>query len=86
MGAVFLSGIIYIFLTFTGMRAMLFKAVPPSLRAAISVGIGFFITRIGVYIGQIGRVTVQSWAINNVYKAGGNTLVFSSPSIPDIFV
>lgn len=40
MGAVFISGWFYIFFTVTGLRSMLFKAVPPSLRASIAVGIG----------------------------------------------
>lgn len=63
MGAVFVSGWIYLFLTFTGLRAMLFRAVPPSLRSAISVGIGFFITIIGINIGAITRVTLANWAL-----------------------
>lgn len=60
LGAVFLSGIFYLFFTFTGLRLMLFKAVPHSLRAAITVGIGFFITMIGLKIGQITRVSILS--------------------------
>lgn len=40
MGAIFISGGIYLFLTFTGLRSMLFRAVPQSLRSAITVGIG----------------------------------------------
>lgn len=47
----------------TGLRSLLFDAVPKSLRAAISVGIGFFITMIGLKIGQITRITVAPWAI-----------------------
>lgn len=46
----------------TGFRSMLFRAVPPSLRAAITVGIGFFITIIGLKIGEITRVSVAPWA------------------------
>jgi hypothetical protein len=34
------SAQIYLFFTFTGLRSMLFKAVPKSLRASICVGIG----------------------------------------------
>ena len=45
---------------------MLFKAVPPSLRAAIAVGIGFFITIIGLKIGEITRATVAGWAVPGV--------------------
>ena len=66
MGAVFISGWFYLFFTFTGLRSMLFRAVPKSLRAAICVGIGFFITIIGLKIGEITRVTQQPWSIGSV--------------------
>lgn len=65
MGAVFISGWFYLFFTFTGLRSMLFDAVPVSLRSGISVGIGFFITIIGLKIGEITRVTVAPWAVAN---------------------
>jgi xanthine/uracil/vitamin C permease (AzgA family) len=39
---------------------MLFRAVPKSLRAAITVGIGFFITIIGLKIG--GSSLPSCWA------------------------
>ena len=40
LGAVFISGCIFIFLTVTGLRAWLIEGVPPSLRCAIGAGIG----------------------------------------------
>lgn len=69
MGAVFISGIFYIFFTVTGLRAMLFHAVPKSLRASISVGIGFFITIIGLTIGQITRVQLLNWGLASIIPA-----------------
>ncbi len=78
LGAVLLSGILYLLLTFTGLRLMLFKAVPPSLRAAITVGIGFFITIIGLKIGEIMRVTTNGMPMGSFsdvpfwnYEIGG---------------
>lgn len=68
MGAVFISGWFYLFFTLTGLRSMLFRAVPPSLRAAITVGIGFFITIIGLKIGQLTRVTQAPWSLGGVLK------------------
>ena len=53
LGAVFISGIIFIFLTVTKIRQILVVAVPNSLKRAITVGIGFFITIIGVKISEI---------------------------------
>lgn len=46
--AVFISGIIFIILTVTHVRQMLLVAVPDSLKHAITVGIGLFITIIGL--------------------------------------
>ncbi|MCG0314294.1 MAG: NCS2 family permease, partial [Calditerricola sp.] len=48
LGAVFLSGIIFIILTVTRVRQILVEAVPDSLKHAITVGIGLFITIIGL--------------------------------------
>jgi len=46
--AVFISGIIFIILTITQIRQLLVDAVPDSLKHAITVGIGLFITVIGM--------------------------------------
>ncbi|MBX5436389.1 MAG: NCS2 family permease [Alicyclobacillaceae bacterium] len=47
LGCVFISGIVFIILTVTKIRQLLVVAVPDSLKAAITVGIGLFITIIG---------------------------------------
>ncbi|MDW7673859.1 MAG: NCS2 family permease, partial [Bacillota bacterium] len=47
LGAVFISGIIFLLLTVTKARQAIVKAVPQSLRSAIAVGIGLFIAFIG---------------------------------------
>jgi xanthine/uracil/vitamin C permease (AzgA family) len=41
------QGVLYFFMTITGLRFLLFKAVPIDLRHAISAGIGLFICIIG---------------------------------------
>lgn len=46
--AVFLEGIIFIFLTVTNLRTAIAKAIPENLKRAISVGIGLFIAFIGL--------------------------------------
>ncbi|HEX2131270.1 MAG TPA: NCS2 family permease [Actinophytocola sp.] len=48
MGLVLVNGVIVLILVVTGVRTMVFNAVPPSLKAAIAVGIGLFITLIGL--------------------------------------
>src|SRR6202451_856655 len=47
LGAVFLSGAIFLALTFTGIRQRLVAAIPHQLHAAVGGGIGLFIAFIG---------------------------------------
>ena len=48
LGAVFVSGIIFIILSVTKVRTIIVKAVPVSLRYAVAAGIGLFLTLIGL--------------------------------------
>lgn len=48
LGVVFLSGLFFLLLTMLGLRKKLVEAIPASLVSAISVGIGLFITFIGL--------------------------------------
>ncbi len=48
LGVVFLSGLLGVVLTVVGLRKRLVEAIPASLVSAISVGIGLFITFIGL--------------------------------------
>jgi AGZA family xanthine/uracil permease-like MFS transporter len=48
LGAVFLSGIIAVIVTLTGIRELLIKAIPMSLKHAVGAGIGLFIAFIGL--------------------------------------
>src|SRR5580700_4005895 len=48
LGAVFLSGIIFLLLTFGGIRKKLLAAVPHQLQPAVAGGIGLFIAFIGL--------------------------------------
>ncbi|QOS76836.1 NCS2 family permease [Paenibacillus sp. JNUCC31] len=59
LGAVFLSGIVFIILTVTKIRQMLLVAVPDSLKMAITVGIGLFITIVGFKLANLVAVTVN---------------------------
>ena len=53
LGAVFLSGIVFILLTVTRVRQLLVDGMPNSLKHAITVGIGLFITVIGLKLSGI---------------------------------
>ena len=48
LGAVFLSGVAFLILTVAGVRQMIMAAIPPTLYAAVSAGIGLFIAFIGL--------------------------------------
>ncbi len=48
MGLVIIEGLIIVVLVLTGVRAAVFRAVPQQLKTAIAVGIGLFITLIGL--------------------------------------
>ena len=56
--AVFFEGIIFVFLALTGMRQWLVKLIPATIKTATGVGIGFFLTEIGLsYSTGIGAIT-----------------------------
>jgi len=56
LGVVFLSGLLFLILTLAGLRRKIVEAIPRSLICAIAVGIGLFITFIGlVKLGVIVR-------------------------------
>ena len=48
LGAVFLSGVFFLLLTFTGLRQRLVAAIPHEMHAAVAGGIGLFIAFIGL--------------------------------------
>ncbi|KAJ4013827.1 hypothetical protein NW766_006068 [Fusarium irregulare] len=56
--AVFVEGLVFIFLALTGMRQWLVKLIPATIKTATGVGIGFFLTEIGLsYSAGIGAIT-----------------------------
>ena len=48
LAAIFVEGVIFIFLSLVNVREAIFNAIPPSLKIAVSVGIGLFISFIGL--------------------------------------
>jgi len=48
LGVVFLSGVIFVILTLTGVRKSLIKSIPMELRLAVGAGIGLFIAFLGM--------------------------------------
>jgi len=57
LGAVFLSGVAFLLLTFSGIRKMILYSIPSELYSAVAVGIGLFIAFIG--LGNAGIVVAD---------------------------
>lgn len=74
LGIVFLSGLLFLILTLIGLRKKLVEAIPPSLISAISVGIGLFITFIGLQnlgiVIKSPETLVQAASLNNTIMIG----------------
>jgi AGZA family xanthine/uracil permease-like MFS transporter len=59
--AVFMEGFIFLFLSLIGIRQWLVKIIPASIKVASGVGIGLFLTEIGMsYSPGIGLITGAS--------------------------
>lgn len=55
--AVFVEGFIFVFLSLIGMRQWLVRIIPASVKVASGVGIGMFLTEIGMSYSGIGLIT-----------------------------
>lgn len=75
--AVFLEGIIFILLSFVGVREAIFNSIPTTLKKAVSVGIGLFIAEIGLLNANIIVKAEPALALGNLKNL--EALVFSLP-------
>ena len=73
LGAVFISGLVFLILTLVGLRKRLVEAIPESLVSAIAVGIGLFITFMGLV--NLGIVVADE-----------HTLVTAGPLTPSVLI
>ena len=78
--AVFVEGIIFILLSLTNVREAIFNAIPMNLKVAVSVGIGLFITFIGL---QNAHIVVDSATLVGLFSFKGSVAAgtFSSEGI-----
>ncbi|KAM0193439.1 hypothetical protein ACHAPI_007760 [Fusarium lateritium] len=68
--AIFIEGLVFVFLALTGMRQWLVKLVPSTIKSATGAGIGLFLTEIGLAYGTgIGAIT-GGWNATPVSIAG----------------
>jgi len=73
LGAVFLSGFFFLILTLLGMRKRLVEAIPESIISAIAVGIGLFITFMGLV--KLGIVVGDEHTLVKAGPLNGSVLI-----------
>ena len=84
MGLVVINGVIIVVLAATGLRTLIFDAVPMQLKLAITAGIGAFILFIGlVDAGFIGSTGVPSPPVG--LGAGGTGSISTVPTLVFVF-
>jgi AGZA family xanthine/uracil permease-like MFS transporter len=79
LGAVLVSGLVFLAITVLGVRAWLAEAVSPSLKHAFAVGIGLFLALIGLY--ETGVVTSAAAGMPPAALAGPGGLL-RAPDVP----
>jgi AGZA family xanthine/uracil permease-like MFS transporter len=73
LGVVFLSGLLFLILTLLGLRKRIVEAIPSSLISAIAVGIGLFITFIGLV--KLGVVIADAHTLVTAGPLTGTVLI-----------
>ena len=59
LGAVFISGLVFLVLTLTSVRQMIVQGIPTSMKVAITVGIGLFIAIIGLKLSGLMAISLS---------------------------
>ena len=70
LAIVFISGVLFLVVTVSPLRKKIIEAIPASLKAAISAGIGFFIALIGMF--NVNIVTAFGTGIAGAYTDMGS--------------
>ena len=73
-GLIFLSGILFVIISFVGLRELVVKAIPASVKFSISAGIGLFIALMGLKTGDV------------VVAGNSNSLAFGNLNSPKVFL
>lgn len=77
LGAVFISGVVFLLLTFGGIRQLLVEAIPRELHASVAGGVGLFIAFIGLMeSGIIVRDPDTTVALGNLRAPGTALALF----------
>lgn len=80
LGAVFVSGVLFLLLTLTGVRGYLAESISPSMKHSFAAGIGLFMALIGLYEAGIVTSFVTGMPPAALLAPGGATL--RAPDVP----
>jgi AGZA family xanthine/uracil permease-like MFS transporter len=80
LGAVFVSGAIFVLITLLRVRSWLANSISPSLKHSFAVGIGLFLSFIGLYETGIVTSGAAGLAPGALLRLGANVL--SAPDVP----
>lgn len=87
LGAVFISGLVFILLTVTKIRQKLLVAVPDSIKTAITVGIGLFVAVVGLKLSNLVVANVNAGTDISQPVAGGSfSLAFGNLTHADVLL
>ncbi|NUQ65455.1 MAG: NCS2 family permease [Pirellulales bacterium] len=75
LGVVFVSGVLFLVLSFLGVRELLLDAISPSMRNGIAIGIGLFIALIGLRNANLVLVDNNGLRLNTAF-ASPDLIVF----------
>src|SRR5213593_3698802 len=80
LGAVFVSGIVFLIITLVGARTWLANSISPSMKHSFAVGIGLFLAFIGLYETGIVTSFVSGMPAKLLLAANGEFL--RTPDVP----
>lgn len=80
IGAVFVSGVVFLIFTLVGLRGWLANAVPPGLKHSFAAGIGLFLAFIGLY--ETGIVTSFVAGMPPQALQAGADGMLAAPAVP----
>jgi len=80
LGAVFVSGVLFLLLTLTGIRAWMADAISTSMKHSFAAGIGLFMALIGMYEAGIVTSFVTGLPPQALVAAGASTM--RAPDVP----
>ena len=86
LGMVFINGVIFLLLSVTGVREKIVRAIPYSLKMAITCGIGLFIAFIGLKNGGIIVANPATYVSHGDFSAGPVALCLAGIAITIVLV